>query len=63
MLVLSRKTQEAVLIGGNITVKVLSVQRNRVKLGFEAPDGVPVVRTELLGEEPEPSHGSPETNG
>ena len=38
MLVLSRKCGEAIVIADNITVTVLEVQGNRVKLGFAAGD-------------------------
>lgn len=48
MLVLARKTNEAIQIGANITVKVLRVKGKAVKLGIKAPDNVEVVRTELL---------------
>ena len=47
MLVLSRDRDSAVHIGSDITVKVLSIQRNRVKLGIEAPRTLPVWRNEL----------------
>lgn len=47
MLVLSRKVGETIVIGDNVTVTVLSVKGNRVKLGIEAPRGVRVVRYEL----------------
>lgn len=49
MLVISRKNQEAITIGDNIVVKVLKVRGSVVKLGIEAPDGVRVVRTEIIG--------------
>lgn len=48
MLVLARKTNEAIQIGANITVKVLRVKGKAVKLGIEAPDNIAVLRTELL---------------
>lgn len=48
MLILTRKVEEAVIIGGNIKVKVLGVGQGRVKLGFEAPDEVEILRQELL---------------
>lgn len=48
MLVLSRKTGERVIIAGNIRVVVLSMQGDRVKLGFEAPAHVPIHREEVL---------------
>lgn len=47
MLVLSRKIGERVLIGQDIYVKVIEIRGDRVKLGFEAPDEVPVHREEL----------------
>lgn len=48
MLILVRKVQQGVWIEGDIWVKVLSVERDRVKLGITAPGGVKVMRTELL---------------
>jgi len=47
MLVLSRKAGERVMIGNNIAVKVVEVRGNRVKLGFECPEGIPVNREEI----------------
>ena len=47
MLVLSRKTGERVLIGRDIYVKVVEIRGDRVKLGFEGPDEVPIHREEL----------------
>lgn len=47
MLILSRKAGESIRIGDDIRVTVLGVQGNRVKLGFEAPDSVHIVRGEL----------------
>ncbi len=48
MLILDRKLGESIVIGGNIHVKVLSIQRNRVKLGITAPESVVILREELL---------------
>lgn len=48
MLVLSRKKDEAVLIGGNVSVVVLDVIGDRVKLGISAPGNVSVFREELI---------------
>jgi len=42
MLVLTRKRGEATVIGDDITVTVLEVQGDRVRLGFSAPAGVPI---------------------
>lgn len=47
MLVLSRKLGEEVVIAGNIRVKVVGIQGNRVKLGVVAPQDVTVHREEI----------------
>ena len=47
MLVLSRKVREAVRIGPDIEVVVLEVHGDRVKLGFAAPNDVPIHRGEV----------------
>ena len=48
MLLLSRKIGESITIGKNITVKIVSIDQNQVKLGFVAPIDVPIFRNELL---------------
>ena len=50
MLILVRKAQQGIWIQGDIWVKVLSVDRDRVKLGITAPDDVKVMRQELITE-------------
>lgn len=47
MLVLTRKLNESIVIDGNITVTVVEVRGNRVKLGIVAPVEVPVMREEI----------------
>jgi carbon storage regulator len=47
MLVLSRRNGEAIVIGDGITVTVLAVESNRVKLGVVAPPEVPIHREEI----------------
>jgi carbon storage regulator len=47
MLVLTRKNGETVCISQKIEVKVLSISRNTVKLGFSAPPQVNIRRQEL----------------
>ncbi len=47
MLVLSRKLGEAIVIGDGITVTVVEVKGERVRLGFTAPAEVPIHREEL----------------
>ena len=48
MLILVRKVQQGIWIEGDIWVKVLSVERDRVKLGITAPGSVKVMRQELF---------------
>ena len=52
MLILVRKIHEAIQIDGGISIQVLSVERDRVKLGISAPDHVKVMRQELLDADP-----------
>lgn len=47
MLVLSRMLGQEIVIAGNIRVKVVAIQGNRVKLGTIAPDDVSVDRGEV----------------
>jgi carbon storage regulator len=47
MLVLSRKRGEKVIIGGDITLTVVEVKGNRVRLAVEAPDQIRILRAEL----------------
>lgn len=48
MLVLSRERGTTVWVGPNVKVKVLSIQKSRVKLGIEAPAGIQVWRDEII---------------
>ncbi|MDI9370675.1 MAG: carbon storage regulator CsrA [Synergistaceae bacterium] len=50
MLVLSRKTGEAIRIGADIEVSVLDVRGDTVRLGIEAPRSVQVWRKEIYDE-------------
>ena len=53
MLVLSRRSQQSVIVGDPdslermLKVTVLEISSGMVKLGFEAPDGIPVHRQEV----------------
>lgn len=51
MLVLTRKIDQGIVISGNIYVRVLGVERDRVKIGISAPLEVTVLRQELLDRE------------
>ena len=47
MLVLTRKRNESIVIGDDIEVRLLSVSREKVRVGIEAPRDVPVFRKEV----------------
>lgn len=47
MLVLSRKAQESIVIDNQITVTVLEVRGNHIRIGIEAPTDVSIRRQEL----------------
>lgn len=47
MLVLSRKLDEEVVIGGEIRVKVLAILGDKIRLGIDAPPEIPVHRHEI----------------
>lgn len=47
MLVLSRKLGEKIVIGDNIVVTVVKIDRNQIRIGIEAPQDVPVYREEI----------------
>ena len=54
MLVLSRKPGEKVVIGNGITLTVVEVGGGRVRLAFDAPDQVRILRGELACRQREP---------
>jgi carbon storage regulator len=47
MLVLSRKLGEKIVIGDNIVVTVVKIDRNQIRIGIEAPQEVAVYREEI----------------
>mgnify|MGYP000371388563 CR=1 FL=1 len=47
MLVLTRKTNQSIMIGDDIEVSVLAVSRDKIRLGISAPKDVPVFRKEV----------------
>lgn len=47
MLVLSRKQDEKIMIGDSITLMVISIQGDKVRLGIEAPKEVSIHREEV----------------
>ena len=51
MLVLTRKTNERILIGDDIVLTVVRIDDYSVRLGIDAPNDVEILREELLQEE------------
>lgn len=47
MLILTRRSQQSIKIGENVTVTVLEVKGNQVRLGIDAPPKVIVDREEI----------------
>ena len=58
MLVLSRKKNESIIINDNITVTVIEIRGDKIRLGIEAPKDVSVHRREVY----EAIHGSDPTS-
>ncbi len=52
MLVLSRKPGEKILIGDDVTVTIVRIGPNNVRLGIDAPRHLNIVREELCAEAP-----------
>lgn len=47
MLALSRKENEAIVLGNDIEITILEIKGEQVKIGITAPKNVPVYRKEL----------------
>jgi carbon storage regulator len=48
MLVLSRKPLQSIMIGSDIRITIVKVERNQVRIGIEAPRDVTILREELV---------------
>jgi carbon storage regulator len=48
MLVLTRRLAQTILIGNDVTVTILEVKGDRVRLGVNAPRETPIVRQEVI---------------
>ncbi|MFN5768772.1 MAG: carbon storage regulator CsrA [Pirellulaceae bacterium] len=62
MLVLSRKKNESIVINNDITIIVVEIRGDKVRLGVEAPKEVPVHRREVfeaIQKAPEEAGGFP----
>jgi carbon storage regulator len=73
MLVLTRKSNQSIMIGDDIEVSVLSIMGEKVRIGIQAPRDVPVFRREvyleiqqerrgLADEDDEPRHSRTEVD-
>lgn len=52
MLVLSRKVGEKIMLGDNITITVVKVHGNNIRIGIDAPPELRVLRAELQTADP-----------
>lgn len=50
MLVLSRRSNESIVIAGNVTVTVLEIRGDHVRIGIDAPREITVHREEIHAE-------------
>ena len=48
MLVLTRKLGTKIVIGNDIVITVVDIDRGKIRLGIEAPRGIPILRQELV---------------
>jgi carbon storage regulator len=58
MLVLTRKSNQSIMIGDEIEVSVLGIMGEKVRIGIEAPRSVPVFRREVYMEIQEEANGT-----
>ena len=61
MLVLTRRINESIVINDDVSVLVVEVRGDRVRLGIEAPKDVSVHRKEVYDIIKEPSHEKPKS--
>ena len=50
MLVLTRKSNESIMIGDEIEISILAIRGEKARIGIEAPRAVPVYRKEVYEE-------------
>ncbi len=59
MLVLTRKSNQSIMIGDDIEISVLAIMGEKVRIGIQAPRDVPVFRREVYLEIQEETAGDP----
>ncbi len=47
MLVLSRQRDESIMIGDNVVITIVDIRGDKVRLGIQAPEEIPVHRQEV----------------
>jgi carbon storage regulator len=62
MLVLSRKPSQQVLIGSDVSITIVRIDRNNVRIGISAPPGVSILRQELVGKSQKRGHAADQSN-
>lgn len=62
MLILCRKEQESIMIGDNIVITVLRLERGRVKIGINAPKDVKIERDDYAGKDSDQELPGPREN-
>jgi carbon storage regulator len=60
VLVLTRKSNQSIMIGDDIEISVLAITGEKVRIGIEAPRSVPVFRREVYVEIQEDENGADE---
>ena len=63
MLVLTRKSNQSIMIGDEIEVSVLSIMGEKVRIGIQAPRDVPVFRREVYLEIQQERAGGADARG
>ena len=63
MLILSRRTDESIVIGDEVTITILSVKGKQVRIGINAPPDVSVHREEIYQRIREGDESSPDNDG